>query len=57
MSDPFPPSEPPRIYFNAAPFVRRMGCGLGFVGLIFVIFFGGGLLGLMILGWKTLLGL
>lgn len=55
MSDPY--NEPPRIYFNPAPYVRRLGCGFGLAGLVFAIVLGGGLLGLLILGWKTLLGL
>lgn len=59
MSDPFPPSEP-RIYFNAGSFARsvgRRGCGFGIAGMVIAVFVLGGLLGLLISGWKVLLGL
>jgi len=58
MSDPFPPAQT-RIYLNMPPFLRkagRGGCGLGCVGLLLAIFVLGGLLGLLLSGWRTLLG-
>lgn len=58
MSDPFPPSHT-RIYLNAPPFLRALGCGgcgLGCMGMLLVVFLLGGLFGILLFGWKTLLG-
>ena len=62
MSDPLPPSLPPsetRIYLNAPPFLRALGCsgcGLGCLAVLLVIFVLGGIFGVLLFGWNTLLG-
>ncbi len=58
MSDPFPPSGT-RIYLNAPPILRAIGCsgcGLGCAGLLLIVFLLGGLFGILLFGWRTLLG-
>jgi hypothetical protein len=58
MSDPFPPPQT-RIYINAPPFLRALGCGgcgLGCLGMLLLVFLLGGLFGILVFGWKTLLG-
>jgi hypothetical protein len=58
MSDSFPPSST-RIYLNAPPFLRTLGCGgcgLGCMGILLAVFLAGGLFGILLFGWKTLLG-
>jgi hypothetical protein len=58
MSDPFPPSRT-RIYLNPPPFLRALGCsgcGLGCLAGLLVVFLLGGLAGVLLFGWKTLLG-
>jgi hypothetical protein len=58
MSDPFPPSQT-RIYLNPPPVLRALGCGgCGFGCLILglAVFVLGGLFGILMFGWKTLLG-
>lgn len=42
-----------RVYFNGSPLMRMFGC----VGCLFSIFVAGGAAGLLLLGWKFLLGL
>lgn len=56
MSDP--PSQT-RIYLNAPPLLRAFGCGgcgLGCLTLAIVVFVLGGLVGVLLAGWRTLLG-
>lgn len=58
MSDPFPPSHT-RIYLNPPPFIRALGCGgcgLGCMTVTALVFLLGGLFGILLFGWKTLLG-
>lgn len=58
MSDPYPPSHT-RIYINAPPFLRAVGCsgcGLGCLGMLIAVFVLGGILGILLFGWKTLVG-
>lgn len=58
MSDPFPPPQT-RIYINAPPFLRALGCGgcgLGCFGILALVFLFGGLFGILVFGWRTLLG-
>ncbi len=58
MSDPLPPSQT-RIYLNAPPFLRALGCGgcgLGSMGMLLVVFLLGGLFGILVFGWRTLRG-
>lgn len=58
MSDPFRPPQT-RIYLNASSFLRAIGCGgcgLGCAILFFVLFVLGGVFGVLVFGWKTLLG-
>jgi hypothetical protein len=43
---------------NAPPFLRAIGCGgcgLGCAGLVLAVFLLGGLLGILLFGWRTLL--
>jgi hypothetical protein len=57
MSDPFSPSNT-RVYLNVPPFLRRWGCGgwgMGCMGMVVALFVIGGLIGLLLLGWQTLL--
>ena len=57
MSDPFPYDT--RIYLNAPPFLRALGCGgcgVGCLVLAIVVFVLGGILGVLLFGWKTLTG-
>ena len=59
MSDSLPPPPHTRIYINAPPFLRALGCSgcsLGCMVLLFVVFVLGGLFGILMFGWKTLLG-
>jgi hypothetical protein len=42
-----------RVYFNGPPLMRMFGC----VGCLAAIFFAGGMAGLLLMGWKYLLGL
>jgi hypothetical protein len=42
-----------RIYFNPPPFVRGFGCA----GCLIAIFILGGIIGVLLFGWKTLLGM
>ena len=49
-------SEPPQyriVSFNAGPPLRIAGC----IGCLFVIFVMGGIVGVLLFGWKTLLGM
>lgn len=49
-------SEPPpniRVYFNPPPQWRAMGC----VGCFVMLFIVGGIVGVLLFGWKTLLGM
>lgn len=49
-------SQPPQfriVSFNASPSLRIAGC----LGCVFVVFFLGGIIGLLAFGWKTLLGM
>jgi hypothetical protein len=49
-------SEPPQfriVSFNASPPLRIAGC----LGCLFVIFVMGGIIGVLLFGWKTLLGM
>jgi hypothetical protein len=58
MSDPLLPHQT-RIYLNGGPFLRALGCGgcgLGCFSLFLVVLVVGGVLGLLLFGWKTLLG-
>ncbi|GAA0538183.1 hypothetical protein FHS83_003547 [Rhizomicrobium palustre] len=58
MSDPFPPAQT-RIYLNAPPFFRAIGCGgcgLGCGAVLIGAFVLGGLFGVLLFGWRTLLG-
>ena len=58
MSDPYRPPQT-LIYLNAPPFIRALGCGgcgLGCAILFFVVFVFGGLVGVLVFGWRTLLG-
>jgi hypothetical protein len=58
MSDPYPPSQT-RIYLNAPPFLRAVGCGgcgLGCLGIALTVFVIGGFVGVLLFGWKTLMG-
>jgi hypothetical protein len=50
MSD-LPPNI--RVYFNPPPRWRAMGC----IGCLVVLFIVGGIMGVLLFGWKTLLGL
>jgi hypothetical protein len=59
MSDPYPPPSTTRIYLNAPPFMRALGCtgcGLGCVVTALVVFLLGGIFGMLLFGWKTLVG-
>lgn len=48
-----PPDDPRvRIYFNAPPAYRYMGCA----GCLIAIFVAGGILGILLEGWRALLG-
>ncbi len=42
-----------RVYFNAGPKLRGFGC----VGCLMAIFILGGIVGVLLFGWKTLLGM
>lgn len=58
MSDSFPPPET-RIYLNAPPFLRAIGCGgcgLGCAVILFLVFVLGGLVGILMQGGRALLG-
>ena len=58
MSDQFPEQQT-RIYINPPPFLRALacgGCGLGCFGLAIAVFVIGGILGVLLFGWKTLIG-
>jgi hypothetical protein len=49
-------SQPPQfriVSFNASPPLRIAGC----IGCVFVIFVMGGIVGVLLFGWKTLLGM
>ena len=49
-------SQPPQfriVSFDASPPLRIAGC----LGCVFVIFVMGGLVGVLLFGWKTLLGM
>jgi hypothetical protein len=50
MSDRLPEY---RVYFNPGPRLRGFGC-LGCLAAIFVL---GGIMGVLLFGWKTLLGM
>lgn len=47
--------EPPRyrIVFNPPPDMRLWGC----IGCLAVLFIAGGIVGVLLFGWKTLLGM
>jgi hypothetical protein len=42
-----------RVYLNGPPLMRMFGCA----GCLAAIFVGGGALGLLVFGWKMLLGM
>lgn len=42
-----------RVYINGPPHMRAFGC----VGCLVAIFVLGGIIGVLLFGWKTLLGL
>jgi hypothetical protein len=42
-----------RIYFNPRPMIGGFGC----VGCLIAIFVVGGIVGVLLFGWKTLLGM
>ncbi len=50
MSDPLPQL---RVYFNPPPQFKAMGC----VGCLVMLFVVGGIVGVLLFGWKTLLGM
>ena len=52
MSQP-PPDRDVRIYFTPPPAFRAMGC----VGCFATLFIVGGIVGVLLFGWKTLLGM
>jgi hypothetical protein len=57
MSDPYPPPQT-RIIINPPPFLRLLGCsgcGLGCLVVLIVVFLLGGVFGILMFGWKTLL--
>ena len=59
MSDPFPPPSTTRIYINAPPFLRALGCsgcGLGCFVFLLIVFILGGIFGVLLFGWRTLIG-
>jgi hypothetical protein len=51
MSDQLPDPQF-RVYFNPGPRLRGLGC----LGCLLVIFVLGGLLGILVYGWRVLLG-
>lgn len=53
MSDPNSPNSDVRVYFNPPPRFRAFGCA----GCMVVLFVLGGILGVLLIGWKALLGL
>jgi len=58
MPDLFPPPQT-RIYVNFPPFLRAIGCGgcgLGCASLLLAAFVIGGIVGVLLFGWRTLLG-
>lgn len=58
MSDPFPPPHT-RIYLNAPPVLRALGCGgcgFGCLMLGLAVFVLGGVFGVLMFGWQKLLG-
>ncbi|MGB8366505.1 MAG: hypothetical protein ACLQUZ_12290 [Rhizomicrobium sp.] len=42
-----------RVYFNGPPYMRMFGC----MGCLLAIFVAGGMVGVLLFGWKYLLGL
>jgi len=59
MSDSFPPPSHTRIYINPPPFLQALGCsgcGLGCAAILLAIFVLGGIFGVLLFGWHTLLG-
>jgi hypothetical protein len=42
-----------RVYFNPPPRLRTFGCA----GCLIAIFVAGGVVGVLLFGWKTLLGM
>ena len=54
----FPPPDPPRdpdvrVYFTPPPAFRAFGCA----GCLIALFVVGGIMGVLLFGWKTLLGM
>lgn len=50
----YPPPDPNvRVYFTPPPAFRAMGCA----GCLFALFIVGGIAGVLLFGWKTLLGM
>ncbi len=59
MTDPYPPPSTTRIYINPPPFMRALGCTgcwLGCAVVALVVFLLGGIFGMLLFGWKTLVG-
>ena len=57
MTDPFPPPQT-RIYITPPPLLRAFGCGgcgLGCLVFLAIVFLLGGLFGVLLFGWKTIL--
>ena len=50
MSD-LPPDPRVRVFFNPRPMLRGFGC----FGCLIALFIVGGIVGLLVLGWKALL--
>ena len=52
MSDQYPDPQI-RVYFNPPPVFRTFGC----LGCLLALFVVGGIVGVLLFGWKTLLGM
>ena len=52
MSDQYPDPRV-RVYFNPPPVFRTFGC----LGCLLAVFVVGGIVGVLLFGWKTLLGM
>ena len=48
-----PPDPRIRVYFNPPPVFRTFGC----MGCLIAVFVVGGIIGVLLFGWKTLLGM
>jgi hypothetical protein len=56
MSDPLPDPYV-RVTFNPPPFWRSIFRSMGCVGCLVALFVVGGIMGVLLFGWKTLLGM